>query len=1083
MLKFYLAILFLSSIVLYSQEIDRSNYQLLWEISGNGLSEPSYLFGTFHSNDEDIFDFPDSLYTVLNNAEAIVLEADITEVMDEADVIPSNWREYTPRALDWVIPSRSSDDITYTSYGSDAGRPQFIDLYFKQIADNCGKVFYPLERIEDQMKIGVNSEYKPVSKGHREIPSDEEMKTKYLEGDIKAIHDFTKLSTLNYTNLYEELISDRNKIMADGLDTIIHKHRTFCAVGSAHLDGKLGIIPLLEEKGYTLRPVTSDFSSEKSVHEEKLEKCRGYLYEDTRYGISLQFSGKPKVKDEEQGSRLVQYQEMGQGNTYSIRMTHYETIDDLDKVAASFFEEGEMKISDYRKIKMKNGVTVHQGKITEVNGQEYWMRSFHRNEILYLVYCTGGYRFVNSNRHLKFFDSFNFKKVHQEVVELNEKVISPTQTLAINVPAQYIENEEVNETDKYWRVKWFNPNNGESFYAYESVLTDNSIYFTDEAFGEFLIGEFDRDSIHFYDFKSNSKYSEKSFKAAKMGRKAYGKVRLIGNVLHFIQYTGTDLTVANQFLNDMQFQDFNQIDKEVELKNSIFKTNVTKAGFRPIKTEERYGFRTTKHYVLNDPINVITYEVYLKSFKKWAFSQKGTKQLLKDQVLWPSNEVPAEVDTTFVLSAPQPYMEFEIKYTSSKNLLKGKSYLNGKDIITFTQTQPLAAEDIYSSLSFLENSTFLDTSDTPINHIDTATIVEELSNNGTDNFEQLITNQHIKEETALNLFFLNDTLFETIDKDGSLQAKLISQFSTSSITQQLTETWKRRANKENILLTERVFELYAELPANIDDLSVMINHAESKSINWRNTNEVFQLVVNNTTSFEKLKPVFEDRMKDSLSWRMTFLIEDLLEQEFYRDYFLSDNFQSIALDESQKEWAAFRYFELFYEYSNSPEDLKQVIEKWETNDNPFRYGVKIAWKEILEGKSKRKERKKVEKNIVASTAYAKVMAVSNQENMKLFNFEEVIGLIAFDHYEDDFYDPNKTISYLENKNVNDGSTNAEYAFYKCVENKKVYYLARKIPKDRAMPSYKDFGNDTHFFQFESEPTLQEVIDDLEKRLL
>ena len=40
---------------------NKPNYALLWEISGNGLSKPSYLFGTMHLRDKRVFEFSDSV--------------------------------------------------------------------------------------------------------------------------------------------------------------------------------------------------------------------------------------------------------------------------------------------------------------------------------------------------------------------------------------------------------------------------------------------------------------------------------------------------------------------------------------------------------------------------------------------------------------------------------------------------------------------------------------------------------------------------------------------------------------------------------------------------------------------------------------------------------------------------------------------------------------------------------------------------------------------------------------------------------------------------------------------------------------
>ena len=47
---------------------------LLWEISGNGLKKPSYLFGTMHVSDKLAFHLGDSFYTAIKSADVVALE-------------------------------------------------------------------------------------------------------------------------------------------------------------------------------------------------------------------------------------------------------------------------------------------------------------------------------------------------------------------------------------------------------------------------------------------------------------------------------------------------------------------------------------------------------------------------------------------------------------------------------------------------------------------------------------------------------------------------------------------------------------------------------------------------------------------------------------------------------------------------------------------------------------------------------------------------------------------------------------------------------------------------------------------------
>ena len=71
LITFLLLVSFFS--VSYSQT---KKYQgLLWKISGNGLSEPSYLYGTMHVSNKLAFNVSDAFYNCLNDVDALGLES------------------------------------------------------------------------------------------------------------------------------------------------------------------------------------------------------------------------------------------------------------------------------------------------------------------------------------------------------------------------------------------------------------------------------------------------------------------------------------------------------------------------------------------------------------------------------------------------------------------------------------------------------------------------------------------------------------------------------------------------------------------------------------------------------------------------------------------------------------------------------------------------------------------------------------------------------------------------------------------------------------------------------------------------
>lgn len=1064
--------------------VDRSQYKLLWEIAGNGLEGKHYLFGTYHSNDPDIFNFPDELYEAINNAEAVVLEADITELMDQEQYFNRSGYSIDNSPFDWRIPTDNQEEITYTNYGSDEGRPQFIDLYFKQIADNCDKKFYPLESIQDQLNIGLVNEIDTTVEGYIETPTPEEMKQLYLEGKADVLHEYTKLSTRRYLNLYKDLITDRNHVMANGLDTLMHLQKTFCAVGTAHLLGPEGIVPLLREKGYTVERVNATFTDQKTAAEKALNKCSGYYYADPVFGASIEFSGKPVVVDEENGTRLVQYQEMGQGNTYSISMQHYEVITDLDQEVREYFTTSPNEVFRFDSLELKDGTKAYQAKIDRGGDNIYWLRAFHRNEIVYTLYCTGGYRFVNSNRPFQFFDKFDFlNSPKTDPSALDSLVYSPSQTLRVNMPSKTRFYDGETETDKYWYAKWFDPYDGSSYYIYENQVTDNSLYLNDQGYGDYLLQEFHPDSTLFYDFESNDRYSEKRFKATSRGRTVYGKMRLVGNLIHFAQYTGSDSLKAKVFLDQFQFSGFEE-DQEIQqqpLSNASLKSYFTKTGFAPQQYEEDYRYRNTRHYLMNDPELAITFQAYRKTFHDWAFSDKTWRDLLSDQVVWPTEEVNVEIDSTYEIVNDIPQLKYTIHYIDSKNLLQGKVVLTGKTIGACNMIHPYAAKRAYQSLHFVDSIEFFASTEEGIDSFSQKDISQELISEGPKRIAQLIEHGHVGPDHLKKILFIDDSIYQQFDANGFLQHVILVHLGDDEASPiDIVELWKRRSRIDNPMFTEGAL-YYCAMKRNEQAFNTIASLADEKGIPWRNKEELVKMLQEDPSFIATIWSSFERSIKDSLSWEMSYLLSDLTQNKFFKQTFQQDGFATSMLAKHQPEWAAFRYFEWIYksDISNKNHFLDSLISKWQVQQGEdFRIGVKLAWKHILHGKLGRRDRKKIEANITRSIAYAKVMAISGTPEYKVFSFEEIIGLLSFDHYEDSFYDPNKTIEMIDEFALE----GERFAIYRCIENKKVFYLAQQLPETKTLPSYKDFGVGAYFFFFEKEPEMDEIKKSLSERL-
>ena len=86
--SFLLALLASLGIVACSQpsksktvQQDPSDNTLLWRISGNGLSRPSYLFGTMHMICANDIQVSDSLKSAIKNSDKVYLEMNMDDMM------------------------------------------------------------------------------------------------------------------------------------------------------------------------------------------------------------------------------------------------------------------------------------------------------------------------------------------------------------------------------------------------------------------------------------------------------------------------------------------------------------------------------------------------------------------------------------------------------------------------------------------------------------------------------------------------------------------------------------------------------------------------------------------------------------------------------------------------------------------------------------------------------------------------------------------------------------------------------------------------------------------------------------------
>lgn len=262
---------------------------LFWEISGNGLEESSYLYGTMHVQDERVFDFKEGVLDALEASSAYVMELNMDSVNQMA-IMNLMWMrddislktllskkqyafldQYFTDSLgqsiflfNRMLPILTSQMVFTASMGSE--KEEALDLYFAKLAKEQQKTVIGLEKMEEQIAAldGIPYKYQAqmlydAVKDKSEGVDDNTLDLlfdAYIAGDLELMLRLTNdenAKDKKVQELFEELmITNRNKNMVERSIPIIKKGKTFIAVGAAHLGGEHGVIQLLRNQGYTV---------------------------------------------------------------------------------------------------------------------------------------------------------------------------------------------------------------------------------------------------------------------------------------------------------------------------------------------------------------------------------------------------------------------------------------------------------------------------------------------------------------------------------------------------------------------------------------------------------------------------------------------------------------------------------------------------------------------------------------------------------------------------------------------------------------------------------------------------------------
>jgi uncharacterized protein YbaP (TraB family) len=259
---------------------------LLFKISGNGLTKPSYVFGTLHMVCTETYKLPAPVKAAIEKSDIVYTEVVIATMQEDAMKAMKYMMAPADSTLDKLLNEADyknvgaflNDTIGMPIDQLKALKPNAIATIglqkmapcapFSSVDETVIKSFPKknnkgLETLEYQLQLLMSAPMNTQAKILVETVKDwnkakAELKgimDAYVAGNLDLLNKLMKESETSEMLNQAELIDARNKNWVKEMPAIMKANSVFFAVGAGHLPGKMGVLALLKAKGYTVTPV------------------------------------------------------------------------------------------------------------------------------------------------------------------------------------------------------------------------------------------------------------------------------------------------------------------------------------------------------------------------------------------------------------------------------------------------------------------------------------------------------------------------------------------------------------------------------------------------------------------------------------------------------------------------------------------------------------------------------------------------------------------------------------------------------------------------------------------------------------
>ncbi|SMC76424.1 TraB/GumN family protein [Moheibacter sediminis] len=689
---------------------------LLWEISKDN-NKPSYLYGTMHVSERIAFHLSDVFFEKLLSTDKVALESNPETWLDELQNSPGDmvmgmnpYGQYqfyksfqrSPLKNELLKQSFMFNDfmlngILYRTNDSfnDYQEDTYLDMFIYQVGKRTNRTIVNLEEYKESRQLVEkaflsNSRFDPpawAKKMSKDKPMNILMEDAYREKNLDMIDSINR--GMNSPDYNKFMLFERNGNMVKRMDSIFKKGETlFIGIGAAHLPGHDGVIEMLREKGYTVKPVSGDYTIKGRGQKDKLDHAFqyfNYTNQTTSDGILTLAAPSKLYEFEFPGMSMAASPDLKNGAYVNvIRLKNYDFLrknnytSSLTKIDSLLYEYIPGNITKKEKIKI-NGFDAFDisNKTKEGDSQRYWIIS---TPLEYLIISVLGKSEFVENQSKNMLASIKIKNTGN-----NWEKVSPIQGgYSVQVPSYHniVANDKFGSLMGNPEILAHDKTDGSYYFVIEKTLND--IEYLEET-------EFELKRIQYEFYKklkidsTNGKFSQNPLTYTSQSKLNDNKTIRLKSVIHGSHYyllgTVSNETKTKQFFDSFKLENFNYYREPKMYKDTILNYTV-KTQIDPGSSEIDYEYYYKNHLYNSDKNH------FEGSNKSRTISSESKQNIIVNYRKFPRYGHYETIDSLWNTIVKNNRIDFEFEAFNKK------TYKNddGKDVMDVYFKKPESAQ-------------------------------------------------------------------------------------------------------------------------------------------------------------------------------------------------------------------------------------------------------------------------------------------------------------------------------------------------------------------------------------------------------